>query len=861
MAQFLRITSQPVPHLRESGVPDDLAAVVESAMNRDPHERPSAAGLGEAIREVQHAHGYQVTEMALHDRPAGPNQTSAIPRSGPARTAPNPGYTGDLEANLTSFVGRRAELSEIKNLLSASRLVTLAGIGGVGKTRLARRAAWNVRREFADGVRMIELADVRDPSLVADVVVAGLGIRCDSARPVQDMLVEFLRQREMLLVIDNGEQVVQALAPLVETLLVACPSLRILATSREPLDIAGEAVLRVLPLSTPVRDGLHTLRGLARFDAVSLFADRAAAVVRGFDITEGNSAAVAGICSRLDGLPLAIELAAARMRTMSPEQILERLTDRYALLTRGTRTAPRRQRTLRWCIDWSYQLCTEAEQRLWARLSVFAGGFELDAAEQICGTDLESGDVLDALSALVDKSVVLREEPDGVVRFRMLETLREYGREQLQQAGEHADIGRRHRDWYQRLAVNAEVEWVSDRQLDWLARLDREQPNLRDALEFSLSEDSENSAEAGLRTAAALFIFWDFRGLHGEGRRWLDRTLAHPRAVSMPGRLKALHASTIMASLQRDLDSAAHVLEQERTLADQDRTPLNDAMVACAEGLLALYRDETRHAVSCLERAVEVFGSMPPGHPYVAALMFLGSAHAAIGDIPRAIGYYEKVLSVSEASGESLFRPSALWGRGIAAWRQGEHIYAQALLQESLRVDQRAPTPVVVALDLEGLAWTGIGGDNERAAVLMGAAEHMLRSSAPGYSVFPELAHAHEECERAVRQALGARRFGAEFRRGQSMERNVAVAFALGEEATGDTHVSEPSLTKREQQVADLVAQGFTNKQIAAKLVIAQRTAEGHVEHILTKRGFTSRAQIAAWIIDTTQQERLRRPR
>ncbi|MFI7665709.1 protein kinase [Nocardia sp. NPDC049526] len=856
VAQFLRITSQPVPDLRAGGIPDDVAAVVESAMNRDPTKRPSAAEIGEAIRQVQHHHGYQVGEMALHGKPvAAQGVWDHMPDSAPRRIEEGRGSTGELPLELTSFVDRRTETAEIKNLLSVSRLVTLAGIGGVGKTRLALRAASNARRDFADGVRMIELADVRDPVLLVDVVAAGIGLRDDSARPMRQVLLGFLRSREMLLVLDNGEQIVRALAELVEELLLGCPGVRILVTSREPLDVAGEVVLRVRPLAVPGAGGALTLRGLPKYDAVSLFADRAAAAVPGFAVTEDNKAAVVGICARLDGLPLAIELAAARMRAMSPEQILERLSDRYALLTRGMRSAPRRQQTLQWCIDWSYQLCTPVEQRLWARSSVFASGFELDAAEQVCGADLAPENLLDALSSLVDKSIVNRDEVDGVVRFRMLETMRDYGREQLQESGEDRDLRRRHRDWCQRLVLDSVADWFSDRQPDWLARVDREQPNLRAALEFSLSEDSADSADAGLRTANALFGFWSFRGRYGEGRRWLDRALTNPDAGSISDRVKALEASIIMATAQRDLRSAASLLEQARALAEQDPTPMNQALIAYADGMLALYRDDPARAVSFFERAVEAFSSNRRGYLYISALMLLGGAYTAQGDIPRAIECHEQILSITEECGESLYRSSALWGLGLATWLQGEGSHAQQLLQESLRVNQRMRSPVVAALDLEGLAWTVADEDGERAAVLMGAAENLLRSAASGFAVFPGATHVHDECERTVRRTLGERRFDTAFRRGQAMEHNAAVTYALGEAPTATALASQLTLTKRERQVADLIAQGLTNKQIAAKLVISQRTADGHVEHILSKLGFTSRAQIAAWIADEAQRE------
>ncbi|MEV5835891.1 protein kinase [Nocardia sp. NPDC052112] len=855
VTQFLRITTQPVPDLREHGIAEDVSAVIAAAMSRAPGARPSAAALGEAIQQAQHHHGYAVEEMALHIEPAH-ERRPATRGWGPSASATSRS-AGTLPLELTSFIDRRTELAEVNNLLSAARLVTLSGTGGVGKTRLALRAAAAARREFADGVWLVELADVSDPALLANVVAATFGLRDDPARPLPEVVVEFLSTRESLLVLDNCEQLVAAVAELVETWLRASPDLRILATSREPLDIAGEAVLQVSPLTAPDPDRTPSLRGLPRYDAVTLFADRAAAAVPGFEVDEDNKAAVSRICARLDGLPLAIELAAARTRMMSPEQILQRLDDRYGLLTRGSRTAPMRQQTLRWCIDWSYELCTPAEQRLWARLSVFAGGFELDAAEQVCGADLAPEDALDVLSALVDKSILIRNESNDVVRFRMLETVRDYGRQKLWESGEDQPMRRRHRDWYQQLVLGAEAEWISDRQPYWTVRLEREQPNLRDALEYCLAEDTEDAAEAGLRIAAALFLFWLFRGLYDEGRHWIDLVLNHPARQSIPDRVKALQVGCVLASLDGDTPTAADLLEEGRVLAEQDPTPMTQALIGYAEGVLALYNGEPARGFSPLERAVEVFSSNRRGYLYLAAVSTLGALHEQVGDKKRAIEYVRQVLSITEACGESLFRSVALWVTGIAVWQQGEESRAMQLLRQALQVTRRVRNPIVAALSLEALAWiVGADGDAERAATLMGAAQELNRSIDTPSSVLPMPQH-HDECVRLARSALGTRAFDAAVRHGRVMSTDEAVAFALGERPTDKTLTSGPyvALTKRERQVADLIAQGLTNKQIAAKLVISPRTADGHVEHILTKLGFTSRAQIAAWITEDGKQQ------
>ncbi|MRH93436.1 protein kinase [Nocardia sp. SYP-A9097] len=858
VTQFLRITAQPVPDLREHGIAGDVSAVIAAGMSRDPLQRPSAAALGEAIQRAKRHHGFTVDEMALRPEPA-PERRDHKPAT-LGWCPPGPPISqgaGTLPLELTSFVGRRSELAEVRNLLSAARLVALTGIGGVGKTRLALRAVATTRREFADGVWLVELADVHDPSLLVNAVAAALGLRDDPARPLPEVLVEFLSTRKSLLVLDNCEQLVAAVAELVETWLRSCPDLRILVTSREPLDIAGEAVVRVSPLTVPDPDREPSAQELRRYDAVTLFADRATAVVPGLELSDDNKAAVARICARLDGLPLAIELAAARMRTMSPEQILHRLDDRYALLTRASRTAPTRQQTLRWCVDWSYELCTPVEQRLWARLSIFAGGYELDAAEQVCGADLAPENPVDVLSSLVDKSIVIREESDGVVRFRMLETVRDYGREKLRESGEDQQLRRRHRDWCHQLALAAEAGWISDRQPYWNARLEREQSNLRDALEYSLAENTEQAAEAGLQTAAALSVFWAFRGLYSEGRRWIDRLLDHPARQSAHDRVKALYVGCVIAVLQGDVPAAAAFAEEGRVLAEQVPTPIDQALIAYADGCVALHRGELALAVSSLERAVGMLSSNRQGFPYAGALAVLGAVHALAGNSKAAIECYQQLISITEEVGESLFRSSALWGLGVAAWQQGEWSRATELVEDALRVNRRMRSPILAAMGLETLSWVvGANGDAERAAVLMGAVEELERSMGNPEPILPMVDN-HDECVRTTRSALGARRFDVAFRKGRAMGMDDAVAYALGEKPADTVPTSGPAaaLTKRENQVANLIAQGLTNKQIAAKLVISQRTAQGHVEHILTKLEFTSRAQIAAWIAEDAERQ------
>ncbi|MFC9359185.1 protein kinase [Rhodococcus sp. NPDC057014] len=872
IAQFLRITTQPVPDLREQGIPDEVSEVIERAMAADPQTRPAtAAAFGDELRRIQRAYGFPVDEMALssgvgaagHDL----NLASTAPQpaeSTPAHRALSPAIrasVGDLPLALTNFVGRRNELAEAKSMLSASRLVTLTGIGGVGKTRLALRVATDARKGFADGVRWVELGELQDESLVVGVVAAALGVRDRSARPLDDVVAEFLTPQHLLLVLDNCEHVVNAAAALTEKLLHTCPGLRVLTTSREALALGGEVVLRVPPLAVSASERTPTLRGLPQYDAVTLFVDRASAAVPGFELTEDNRGAVSLICQQLDGLPLSIELAAARLRAMSPQQILARLTDRYTLLTRGSRGAPTRQQTLRLSIDWSYDLCAPQEQQLWARLSVFAGSFELDAAEDVCATDLAAGDLLDAVTSLVDKSILIREDAGAVVRFRMLETLRDYGREKSEQSGEHPELCLRHRDWYQQLVLQAEAEWISPRQREWIGRLEREQANLRGAMEYSLSEfrtSDPGGDTAGLRIAASLFQFWLSRGLLSEGRHWLSRTLACLPEQPTAARVEALYADSILAELQGEISAGAARVDEAHALAEQMASPAVHARVAHADGLLSLYSGDTPRACARLEEALEVFGARSNLSDQVWILLMLGLAYELEGDASRALDCHEQVLDTTEAHGESVFRSYALWAMGVAVFQQGDRDRSGRLLKQCLHLTRLLDEPLTAAVALEAQAWITVSEDNaQRAAVLLAAAQTLGRSVGSSSVLFHNLLPHHEHCEQQIRRVLGEQAIEAAYREGAAMNFEEAVAFALGEHTSPASPRSDhtTSLTKRERQVADLVSKGLTNKAIATQLVISQRTAQGHVENILTKLGFTSRAQIAAWFVEHAQGE------
>jgi predicted ATPase/class 3 adenylate cyclase len=416
----------------------------------------------------------------------------------------------NLPVQLTSFIGLEGEIDEVKQLLATTRLLTMTGAGGCGKTRLALQVAAVVLEDFAEGVWLVELATLSDPTLLFQAVASALNIREQPGRSLQATIIDYLSPKQLLLVLDNCEHLVAACARLAETLLRACPHLRILATSREALGIAGETIRPVPSLSVPDPRRQPTVETLRRSEATRLFIERAIAGLPTFSPTTRNAEPITQVCQRLDGIPLAIELAAARVKVLSVEQIASRLDDRFRLLTGGSRTGLPRHQTLRATMDWSYELLSEAERVLLRRLAVFAGGFTLETAEAVCtGMDAETSAVLDLLTHLVDKSLVIMEERGGTSRYRLLDTVRQYGRNKLLESGEDPRVRRRHRDWYLQLAEAAEPELHGPDQRLWLDRMEMEHDNLRTALDWSKVD--EDGSEAGLRLAGALWWFWYVR--------------------------------------------------------------------------------------------------------------------------------------------------------------------------------------------------------------------------------------------------------------------------------------------------------------------------------------------------------------
>lgn len=759
---------------------------------------------------------------------------------------------GSLGGEVTSFVGRQREAAEVRALLADSRLVTLTGTGGVGKSRLARRVAQGLRGAYSDGVWVVELAGLGEPTLLSQTILAALEVRDQSAREPNTVLIEYLADKRLLLMLDNCEHLVDECARLVAEVLAGAPWVRILATSRESLGIAGEQVWSVPPLSVPGFEEVALPRELRQYEAVQLFEERAARALPGFSLGPGNEVAVASVCQRLDGLPLAIELAAVWTRTLSVEQILERLEDCYRLLTTGNRDASPRHRTLHAAVEWSFGLCSQEERRLWARLSVFPGEFDLAAAQRVCGDDELAGeDVFEGLAGLVEKSVLLRtQEHAGRARYRLLETLRQFGREQLD-GDREATLRRRHRDYYLALAEQAALDWFGPNQITWSARLRAERVNLWAALDYCLTTAGE--ARTGLRMASSLWFQWMACGYLREGRHWLNEALARDTAGTRE-RARALWAIGYVAIGQGEASTGLRLLQECRELAQRlgDKTAL--AYGTQFAGLAEVVRGERERGLALLEEALQRQRTVGTPNGTATALFYLALAHCHQGNIDRAIALAEECRAICAAYEESWCLARAFWVLGLSRRILGELHEASVDVQQALRLQQALNDRLGSACCVEFLAWTAARSDPHRAATLLGASAKLWSLLGRFLFGLANYLNWHEQCETHVRAALGETRFEDGYRRGWLLGPDEAVAYALGEPpttpstATAQTQ-AQPELTPREWQVAELVAQGSSNKDIAGRLVIARRTAEGHIQHIFTKLDFTSRAQIAAWVM------------
>jgi predicted ATPase/DNA-binding SARP family transcriptional activator/DNA-binding CsgD family transcriptional regulator/Tfp pilus assembly protein PilF len=817
----------------------------------------------------------------------------------------------NLPVSRTSFVGREQEMIEVKRVLAMTRLLTLTGAGGSGKTRLALEVARDLIGSYPDGVWLVELAPLSEPRLVAQEVAGALQVLERPGQPLTDTLVDALRAKELLLVLDNCEHLVEAAAHLVDTLLDSCPHLRVLATSRESLGISGEVNWVVPLLSLPAKEeetnGEATIESRMRSEALRLFVDRARLRLHDFELTQANASAVARVCLKLDGIPLAIELATARMGALAVEQVAQRLDVSLDVLTGASRVAAPRQQTLRATIDWSHKLLSEAEQTFFRRLSVFAGGWTLEAAEAVCsGGGVEENDVLDLLGRLVDKSLVVAGAPrGGVMRYRMLEPLRQYAREKLEEDGEADEVHNRHAAFFLAVAEEAEPELAGQQQRVWVERLEAEHGNLREALPWVL----RRRPELALRLGSALWRFWFTRGYLKEGIRWMERVLDEGEPAASPARVKALEGMGWLSQCQGNHERARatyeEMLKQSRELGDKGNiaTALNSlgtvaaqqgdserARVLLQENLEAIEELEAEgdlvtklkrfHALNLLgylaiseesdytrgttlwEESLALAREAGDNNRVGNALSNLGYAALLQGDYERAKARSEEALTLAHELGSAGvdFTPIALVNLGLATLGLSEHELAMNSFEESLVMIQDMGRTLQVIETLEGMAsLAGAMGKATHAAQLWGAAEAAREVAGLPLSTGDRTLHKSHLA--SARSQLGETAWEEALAEGRAMSLDEAAEYALSEETNQpeSTIVQEASaydeptgnLTPREQEIALLIARGLTNRQISTELSISERTAGNHVAKILKKLGLRSRTQIASWASET----------
>jgi predicted ATPase/DNA-binding CsgD family transcriptional regulator len=830
-------------------------------------------------------------------------------------TAPGRAVTGNLPAYLTPLIGREQEVQSACSFLQRPeiRLLTLTGPGGVGKTRLGIQIASDLVHDFANGVCFVSLALISDPELVIPIIVQALdlpevGDAGAAPQPLQ-RLNTYLQGKQVLLLLDNFEQVVAA-APVLVELLTACAQVKVLVTSRAVLRVSGEYECPVSPLALPSPKELPDARAVAQSPAVALFVQRAMPRLPDFSLTDANAAVIAAICARLDGLPLAIELAAARIKLLPPEALLARLEHRLAVLTSGARGLPAKQQTLRSTIKWSYDLLSADEQHLFRRLSVFVGGCTLKAVEAVCNkVDHVGLNVLDGVAALLDNSLLQQTEQAGdEPRFVMLETIREYGRECLEASGEREETRRAHASYYVALAEETEPKLCSAERENWVHRLEREHDNIRAALSWSVER---KEAATALRLGGALWQFWLLQGHLSEGRQWLEKALAvEVPQVSSAGRAKALGGAGVLAHYQGDYRQAEMLCEESLalfrepgdkrgivaslnglglTVGQATRAGNNYAVArALYEESLAIVRelgDTWWIAETLWEFARVAFyqGDYTSGNPLwkesLAIFRELGDRRR-IAEILGSLGGYlafdqdnytteitamEESLAIMRELGDRRSSARLLWALGHAAYVQDDYAKARTCYEEALAILQELGVKWFTAACLDGLAEVAVAqGQPEWAAHLLAAAA--LLREALGVSPPPYNLANYERTVATTHAQLGEERFAAAWAegRGMTLEQVLAEqarATTPGQTSTmptiqqpADTATPSPAypgeLTPREVEILRLIASGLSNAQVAEQLVISPRTVHAHVRSIYSKLGITSRSAATRYAID-----------
>ncbi len=757
---------------------------------------------------------------------------------------------GNLPAELTSFVGRRRELGEVKQQLAVTRLLTLTGGAGIGKTRLALRAAAEMLRAFADGAWLVDLAPLQDPALVTQAVFAALGLQDQSQSWPISTLTDHLAPRRLLLVLDNCEHLLDASAVFAGTVLRACPQVRILATSRQALGVAGELRLPVPALSVPRLEEADSPERVLCSDSVALFEERAASAFPGFRVDGSNSVAVSRLCQGLDGIPLALELAAVRMATHSIAQLMEGLGDRLPALGHGDRSGAPRHQTLGAAIDWSYNLLTAEERLLWARLSAFAGGFQLDAARQVCSDGvLPTSDIGELVAGVTEKSIVVREPGGDRARYRLLETMRQYGRDRLRQRGEETAIRTRHCGWVIQLAAAAARPDAG--QAAAFDRVQRELGNVWAALDFLGREPGQ--AERGLELMYDLAVYWVVRGPLADAQRVLSSLLEADSGDSVAW-AKGLCVAGQLARTRRDEQTARSLLEESLRMGRRVGSAEVIGWSLYYLAVIAWVLHEIPQAIELADRVLAHCDAMDDAHLRAATLTMLASLRVQQGDHAQALALGEEAVNVSERLGEIYFRSFALWAIAAGRLRLGELDEAESLGRRAVALKDQLGAGEGLATTLETLAWiAGARGDAERAARLLGAADSVFQAIPA--RLLPMWQPSHDDCAARARGRLGERGFLAAVDRGRVMTKDEAVADALERTPAPPAKAARPRrgtspLTRRELQVAKLIAEGAGNRQIAAQLFISERTVETHVTNMLNKLNLSSRMQLAHWVAD-----------
>jgi predicted ATPase/DNA-binding CsgD family transcriptional regulator/DNA-binding XRE family transcriptional regulator len=832
----------------------------------------SVRGLGDLERGVHQAPRLETVRLiadalSLNERERADLLAAARPDTvvAPTAASENRASLPALPMPLTRLIGREREVAALRDRLTQDehRLITLTGPGGVGKTRLALQVAVDLESAFADGVWFVPLAAINDPELVIPIIAQTLGLLETANHSPADLLKVNLRDRASLLLLDNLEQVVNV-APQLAELLAHCRRLTLLATSRESLRIAGEQEFPVAPLALPRPTRAVSLTELAGNDAVALFLQRARAIAPDFALTQDNAPALAEICARLDGLPLAIELAAAWIKVLPPQALLERLTNRLALLSSERRDVPARLRTMRNAIAWSYDLLTPHERAVFRRLSVFVGGCTFEAAEAVLGAvstwddhEQECGLTgLASISSLLEKSLLERyESANDTLRFRMLETIREFGLEQLVVSGEWELAHRRLAEWCQTLAETSYYAVFGAQHRQGLARLDAEHDNVRAALIWALDT---GEAELAQRLVFPLSTFWYVRGHLTEGQMWAERALASSSQTSTRAFAGAMAVTAFMTWARGDAESAAELWAEAIPLKRQLEDPTDLARALHTAGLAAEDRRDHEEARRLQEEALVLCRQL--GETFFAAhvLNALGQiTYRQRGNLDHADAYFTEALHQFQQLEDAFGAGLALANRGRVARDRGDFEQATTMYTEALRLHWNDGDRGRIARCLNGLGIVAaFAGQSKRAARLSGAAEalrEMIGAPVPGYR------GQHERALKLACDALGEQAFAAAWAAGRALPLADVVVEALHIPSSATvgsatkvwpTEAGQHSLTRREVDVLRLLCKGLTNREIAARLFISPRTAQTHVQHVYAKLGVASRAEAAIHAVE-----------